>query len=200
MMHSAGNMENIADGKHLILASGSPRRRELLGAIAPDMSVAPKREIDETYPADIPAMEVAQYLSRLKADAYRDLVTPGSILVTADTVVIIDDEILGKPVDRDEAVAMLRHLSGRTHQVVTGVTVCDGERTESFSDVTDVTFAPLSDDEIAYYVDRYAPFDKAGAYGIQEWIGYIGVESIKGCYYNVMGLPLQALYMTLKTF
>lgn len=184
----------------ILLASGSPRRRELLAMIAPDFAVAPGRDVDESYPSDIPAEKVAEYLSKVKADAYIDLLADDEIIITADTVVIIDGRILGKPAGRDDAVAMLRSLSGRRHKVVTGVTVTAKDRSISFDETTVVEFAPLSDDEIDAYVDTFRPYDKAGAYGIQEWIGAVGIKGIEGCYYNVMGLPVHTLYHRLKEF
>lgn len=184
----------------ILLASGSPRRRELLAMIAPDFAVAPGRDVDESYPSDIPAEKVAEYLSKVKADAYIDLLDDDEIIITADTVVIIDGRILGKPAGRDDAVAMLRSLSGRRHKVVTGVTVTARDRSVSFDETTVVEFAPLSDDEIDAYVDTFRPYDKAGAYGIQEWIGAVGIKGIEGCYYNVMGLPVHTLYHRLKEF
>lgn len=168
--------------------------------IAPDFAVAPGRDVDESYPSDIPAEKVAEYLSKVKADAYIDLLADDEIIITADTVVIIDGRILGKPAGRDDAVAMLRSLSGRRHKVVTGVTVTAGDRSISFDETTVVEFAPLSDDEIDAYVDTFRPYDKAGAYGIQEWIGAVGIKGIEGCYYNVMGLPVHTLYHRLKEF
>ena len=184
----------------ILLASGSPRRRELLAMIAPGFAVAPCRDVDESYPSDIPAEKVAEYLSKVKADAYIDLLADDEIIITADTVVIIDGRILGKPAGRDDAVAMLRSLSGRRHKVVTGVTVTARDRSISFDETTVVEFAPLSDDEIDAYVDTFRPYDKAGAYGIQEWIGAVGIKGIEGCYYNVMGLPVHTLYHRLKEF
>lgn len=184
----------------ILLASGSPRRRELLAMIAPGFAVAPGRDVDESYPSDIPAEKVAEYLSKVKADAYIDLLADDEIIITADTVVIIDGRILGKPAGRDDAVAMLRSLSGRRHKVVTGVTVTARDRSISFDETTVVEFAPLSDDEIDAYVDTFRPYDKAGAYGIQEWIGAVGIKGIQGCYYNVMGLPVHTLYHRLKEF
>lgn len=186
--------------KKVILASASPRRRELLQTIVPDFELAPNRKIDEVYPHELPASEVAGYISREKAEAYSDLVDDNTLVITADTVVACDGEIFGKPHTPEEARQMLRRLSGRSHFVYTGVTVHGKDKTVSFTDCTEVKFAPLSDEEIESYVNEMHPFDKAGAYGIQEWIGYIGVESITGCYYNVMGLPVQKLYRALKEF
>lgn len=186
----------------VLLASASPRRRELLGLIVPEFAIASGIDVDETYPADMPAEQVPVFLSQLKAGAYATTLTPGELIITADTVVIIDGKILGKPHDRDAAIAMIEQLSGRTHTVVTGVTLTalDGHRRDSFSARTDVTFAPLTKAQIEEYVDRYMPLDKAGAYGIQEWIGAAAIERIDGSFYNVMGLPLHILYNHLRDF
>ncbi|MDE6542260.1 MAG: Maf family nucleotide pyrophosphatase [Muribaculaceae bacterium] len=183
----------------LVLASASPRRRELLQMLVPDVTIAPVRDVDETYPPGLDAMTVPEYLSRLKASAYAGDIPAGSVLVTADTVVVLDGRILGKPATAAAACDMLRALSGRTHTVVTGVTLTGADgRCESFSERTEVEFAALTDAEIEAYVDTYRPLDKAGAYGIQEWIGGMGICGIRGCFYNVMGLPLHALYARLK--
>ncbi len=181
----------------VVLASNSPRRRELLSALGVDYRVELIEGIDETPPARLAAHGVAEYLSRLKAQAYA--LKPDELLITADTVVILDDELMGKPANDAHAKAMLRRLNGRTHSVVTGVTVTTAHGVQSFSDEALVTFDQLSDDEIDYYVERYRPLDKAGAYGIQEWIGYIGVKEMRGSFYTVMGLPVQRLYSLLKT-
>ena len=191
-------MLSVGDMKKILLASNSPRRRELLGLLDVDFSIAEPREVNEVYPDNLPAEDVPSYLSALKADAYADMLSDDEILLTADTVVICDGEILGKPDGHNGAVEMLKRLSGKTHTVVTGVSLTTKSDRCVFSEHTDVTFAPLSDDEIDYYVDRYRPYDKAGAYGIQEWIGCIGIKSINGCFYNVMGLPLHKLYENLK--
>ncbi len=187
-------------GRHILLASNSPRRRELLGMILPEFGIAEAREVDEIYPDGLPADEVPVYLSRLKASAYSDLLDDdlSLLLITADTVVILDGCILGKPRDRSDAVAMLESLSGKTHTVVTGVTLSSAGGCESFSERTDVHFAPLTRGEIEAYVDSFRPYDKAGAYGIQEWIGAAAISGIEGCFYNVMGLPLHALYSFLR--
>lgn len=194
-MLSAGNYSFMK----ILLASNSPRRRELLAALSDDVTIAPSREVDETYPATLAPDEVAPYLSALKSEAYKDLAVDDTILVTADTVVICDGCILGKPADRDEAIAMLTLLSGRSHHVVTGVTLRRGDKSVTFAESTEVVFSQLNPADIEHYVDRYRPYDKAGAYGIQEWIGYVGIESIRGDYYNVMGLPLHRLYQALKS-
>ncbi len=184
----------------LLLASNSPRRRELLSLLDIDFSIVSPRDIEEKYPDNLPPDDVAPYLSALKANAYKDLAVGDDIVVTADTVVICGGRILGKPRDRQQAVDMLKSLSGCVHKVVTGVTLMSSDRTVTFSETTLVSFDNLSDDLISYYVDRYRPFDKAGAYGIQEWIGCVGINRIEGCYYNVMGLPLHALYARLAAF
>ena len=183
---------------HIILASNSPRRKELLAGLGMPFEVRVLQDIDESYPDDLPVSEVALYIASKKADAYRTTLADDELVITADTVVIVGDEILGKPVDEADAERMLRLISGRTHQVTTGVCMLTRETERRFAVTTDVTFKPLSDDEIHYYITRYRPFDKAGAYGIQEWIGYIGVTGLHGSYYNVMGLPVQRIYETLQ--
>ena len=183
---------------HIILASNSPRRKELLAGLGMPFEVRVLQDIDESYPDDLPVSEVALYIAGKKADAYRASLADDELVITADTVVIVGDEILGKPVDEADAERMLRLISGRTHQVTTGVCMLTRETERRFAVTTDVTFKPLSDDEIRYYITRYKPFDKAGAYGIQEWIGYIGVTGLHGSYYNVMGLPVQRIYETLQ--
>lgn len=186
--------------KRIILGSRSPRRRELLADCDITFEVADSYEVEEIFPADLPAAEVAEYLSRLKADGYPLPLAENDILITADTVVINNGEILGKPADRDHAIRMIASLGGKTHTVVTGVTIRTAERSVSFSSSSEVTFRALDTDEIEYYIDTYHPFDKAGAYGIQEWIGCTAIESISGSFYNVMGLPVAALYKQLKQF
>ena len=181
----------------LILASISPRRKELLAGLGVPFEVRVLQDIDEHYPESLPVNEVARYIAKEKADAYRRIVASDELIITADTVVIVGDEILGKPVDEADAVRMLKLLSGRTHQVTTGVCLLTAEKERCFDVTTDVTFKALTDEEIHYYVNRYRPFDKAGAYGIQEWIGYIGVTGLSGSYYNVMGLPVQRIYQEL---
>lgn len=187
-------------GKRVILASGSPRRRQLLGGLEIDFTVRLIDGIDETYPDGMAMAEIPKYISRRKAEAYVPTMASDEIIITADTIVWADGEVLGKPHTPDEAVSMLRCLSGRTHQVVTGVTVLSADRRETFACVTDVTFDTLSEAEMQHYVADYKPLDKAGAYGIQEYIGYIGVTGISGSYFNVMGLPVQKLYRVLLTF
>ena len=182
----------------LILASASPRRRELLAACDLDFTLAERFECEECYPADLAAEKVAEYLSQLKSNAYPHTLKEGEILLTADTVVILGDKILGKPHSEAEAREMISTLSGATHKVVTGVTLRTSERAISFSAESLVSFRELDTEEVSYYVEKYHPMDKAGAYGIQEWIGYIGIEGIEGSFYNVMGLPTQRLYQALK--
>ena len=184
----------------IILASNSPRRKELLAGLDLQFEVRVLQNIDESYPHDLPTLKIAEFISKKKADAYVETMADDELVITADTVVILGDEVMGKPHDEADAKRMLGELSGRTHQVATGVTLSTKERQMSFSVVTDVTFKQLSADEIDYYVRTYHPMDKAGAYGIQEWIGYIGVKALKGSYFNVMGLPVQRIYEALKTF
>lgn len=192
-------LENL-DKYDVILASKSPRRQELLAGMGVKFRVM-TRDVVEDYPPLLPAVDVPAFLSRKKASAFEKNELPENYLVIAsDTVVIIDNQILGKPKDADDATRMLRLLSGRTHKVVSGVTIKTKDVTETFSAVSDVTFNILNDNEIHFYIEKYRPFDKAGAYGVQEWIGYIGVSAVKGSFYNVMGLPTQMLYQTLKKF
>ena len=224
----------------IILASNSPRRRELLAGLGYPYEVRVLDGIDESYPDTLRGCEVAAYISRVKAEAYRATMAEDELVITADTIVCLDDRVLGKPADEAEAIAMLRSLSGRTHQVYTGVTLLTKRKEEmpespflgpmrkehrlrrlpvyrrqgvslasfgegeasstTFVSRSDVTFSSLTDEEIHHYVTHYRPMDKAGAYGIQEWIGYIGVERIEGSYFNVMGLPVQRLYTELKKY
>lgn len=183
----------------VLLGSNSPRRRELLELLRipfNQVSIGVKEE----YPADLAPHEVPEFLARLKASAFIRKIDCNELVITADTIVICDGRIMGKPIDTDEAKAMLRFLSGKAHEVATGVCVATPERKESFTSRTTVHFAPLSDEEIDYYVENFLPLDKAGAYGIQEWIGAIAVSSIEGSFYNVMGLPVHRLFQLLKTF
>lgn len=184
----------------IVLASNSPRRKELLAGLGVDFDVRIIKGIDERYPDDLPTKEIAAYIARKKAAAYRQTMAADELIMTADTVVILDGEVMGKPHDEADACRMLRKLSGRTHQVITGVALSTIERQVCFSVETDVTFKELTEAEIHYYVDNYRPMDKAGAYGIQEWIGYIGVTGMNGSYFNVMGLPVQRIYEALRQF
>ena len=184
----------------IILASNSPRRKELLAGIDVPFEVRVMDGIDESYPDTLPIQDIAEYIAKKKATAYRETMAGDELVITADTIVVLGSKVMGKPHDANEASSMLRQLSGQTHQVITGVTLTTQERQISFSVETDVTFKNLSDEEIDYYVTHYRPFDKAGAYGIQEWIGHIGVTGMSGSYFNVMGLPVQRIYEALKTF
>ena len=184
----------------LILASASPRRKELLAGLNIPFEVRLIDGIDETYPSELPIDEVPLYISQKKAAAYKANVSPQTIVLTADTVVVCNEQILGKPIDEADARRMLQMLSGKTHRVITGVTLLVEGNSKSFSVATDVTFKPLSATEIDYYIRTFKPFDKAGAYGIQEWIGYIGVTAINGSYFNVMGLPVQRIYEELRIY
>ncbi len=185
----------------IILASGSPRRRELLASLGLDFEVRVIEGIDESYPKKLPIEQVPLYLAHSKASAYT--VGPDEVIITADTVVVLDrldlgSRVLGKPQDAAEAHRMLRALSGKTHRVITGVCLTTANNQRLITTTTEVTFRHLSNDEIDYYIEHYKPFDKAGAYGIQEWIGYIGVTGIRGSYFNVMGLPVQRIWDELQ--
>ena len=182
----------------VVLASKSPRRKELLGMLDVPFEIRVKDGIDESYPPDMPAVEVAEYLSRLKGKAYAEEIKGSEMVITADTIVILDGRIYGKPKDASDAIDMLMQLQGRTHIVASGVCVATKEKIVSFTTTTEVTFAPLSREEAAWYVEKYRPLDKAGAYGIQEWIGCAAVARIDGSFYNVMGLPVHQLYNVLK--
>lgn len=184
----------------IVLGSNSPRRRELLEGLNLNFEVQVIPDIDESYPAELRADDIPVYLAKKKADAYKATMSDDELLITADTIVWTFKHVMGKPNDRVEAIQMLRILSDHVHEVITGVCLMTKEKTVSFSASSAVCFAPLSEDEIIYYVDKYRPFDKAGSYGIQEWIGYIGVEAINGSFYNVMGLPVGQLYKELKNF
>ncbi len=184
----------------IILGSNSPRRKELLAGLDLDFEVRVIPGIDESYPSSVKAEELPAYLARKKADAYRGKMAPDELLITADTIVWTFEKIMGKPANRAEAVSMLFALSDHVHEVITGVCITTKEKTVSFSVATAVCFAKLSAADVDYYVEKYRPYDKAGGYGIQEWIGYIGVEAINGSFYNVMGLPVQRLYQELKKF
>lgn len=185
---------------HILLASKSPRRRELLQMLRVPFNVITINGIDETYPDAVPPLEVPQYISSIKADAYQNHLRDNDLIITADTMVICDNRIFGKPHDDKDAVDMLMTLAGKTHQVATGVTISTNMRRTSFTTVTAVTFCNFSLEEARYYVDNYIPLDKAGAYGIQEWIGAVAIERIEGSYYNVMGLPVHRLYEELRLF
>ncbi len=195
--HSAGKMELPY---RIILASNSPRRRELMSGLSIEFTVHVKGGIDESWPQDLKGEDIPLYISREKAAAYRPSMAPDELVITADTIVCVDGEVLGKPRDKADAVRMLHLLSGRWHEVITGVTLMTSGRERSFAVTTRVKFGHLSDDDINRYVNSGLPMDKAGAYGIQEWIGYVGVEAIEGSYFNVVGLPVQRLYKELINF
>lgn len=182
---------------NVILASNSPRRKELLAGLGVKYEVRTLPDVDESYPVHLQGADIPLYISREKAAAYRALMKPGELMITADTIVWLDGKVLGKPIDREDAVQMLRAMSSKTHEVFTGVCITTTEWQRSFTARTEVRFSHLSEEEITYYVDTFQPMDKAGAYGVQEWIGYIGVEYISGSYYNIMGLPVQKLYKEL---
>ena len=184
----------------IVLASNSPRRKELLAGLDIPFEVRVLDNIDESYPETLPTKEIAGYISKKKADAYRQTMADDELIITADTIVVLGQEVMGKPKDDEEARRMLRELSGKTHQVITGVCLTTKDKQSNFSVETDVTFKTLSEEEIDYYVAHYRPLDKAGAYGIQEWIGHIGVTGLNGSYFNVMGLPVQRIYEALKAF
>lgn len=210
-MHTAGNMDVSVilpplpsaafEGVRVLLASNSPRRRQLLQMILPQFDIADNIDVDESYPAVMAPEDVPAYVAVLKAKAHDEALIDKELMITADTVVILDGHIYGKPHSRDEAVEMIERLAGRTHKVVTGVALsARGYERDVFSETTAVHFADLSRPQIEEYVDRYRPYDKAGAYGVQEWIGAVGIKGIDGCFYNVMGLPLHALYTHLGGF
>lgn len=190
----------VSDRYHIILASNSPRRKELLAGLDIPFDVRVIDGIDESFPHDLLTKDIAGYIAKKKADAYQQTMAADELIITADTIVILGQKVMGKPKDAAEAVGMLQELSGHTHQVITGVCLTTKEKQVSFSVETDVTFKTLTDEEIRYYVEHYRPFDKAGAYGIQEWIGHVGVTGMNGSYFNVMGLPVQRIYEALRMF
>jgi len=183
----------------IILASKSPRRQQLLTDLGLKFSVQ-SMDIPEEFPENLGMNEVPVYLAELKAEAFRPQLKTNQLVITADTIVWLDGKVLGKPVDYDDGFRMLKDLSGKKHQVITGVCLLSDEKKVSFYTSTDVWFKELSDEEIHYYLEHYQPYDKAGAYGIQEWIGYVGIYHIEGSFFNVMGLPVQSVYEHLKTF
>ena len=191
----------------VVLASNSPRRKELLSGLGVNFSVKTLPDVDESFPDALKGEEIPLFIARKKADAYKVLfssvnsneVEEPLLVITADTIVWIEDEVLGKPANATEARAMLSKLSGKKHQVITGVCLTTASWQKSFAAVSEVQFSSLTEEEMDYYIQNYCPYDKAGAYGVQEWIGFIGVESIQGSYFNVMGLPIQRLYRELKT-
>jgi len=191
-------LNNLKDYQ-LILASQSPRRHQMLKELGLSFELKTK-DVEEVYPDGLTPEEIPVYLAELKGKAFKEDVVSNELVITADTIVCIDDWILGKPKDRNDAVKMLRALSGRAHQVISGVSLRSKEKSVSFATTTNVHFKTLSEEEINYYIDNYKPFDKAGAYGIQEWIGFIGIDGIEGSYFNVVGLPIQRLYQELSKF
>lgn len=191
-------MNWIPDYKY-ILASKSPRRQELLKSLGIDFEVKTK-EVDESYPMDLSPNKIPEYLAEKKAGAFSDELKAFELLITADTIVILNDQVLEKPTDYDHAFTMLKALSGKMHQVITGVCLSSVKKSVAFSSLTNVLFKELTEMEIEYYLKNFKPFDKAGAYGIQEWIGSIGITHIEGSFYNVMGLPLQKLYEEIQKF
>ena len=192
-------LDNLKEYK-IILASNSPRRKELLGGLGIEYEVKTMPDIDESYPVGLGCEEIPMYIARAKANAYLPMINNNELIITADTIVWLNGLVMGKPKNETEACDMLRRLSGHTHQVVTGVCITTRNKQKCFATVTDVTFANLSEKEIKHYVSQYKPMDKAGAYGIQEWIGFVGVQNISGSYFNVVGLPIQRLYSELKEF
>ena len=184
----------------IVLASNSPRRKELLAGLDISYRVSVLPDIDESYPETLQGEEIPLYIAKKKAEAYKKQLTDRTLLITADTIVWLDGRVYGKPLDKTDARAMLHALSGKTHTVITGVSITTIDKEVSFATSTEVSFALLTEEEIDYYVEKYSPLDKAGAYGIQEWIGYVGVTGLRGSYYNVMGLPIQRLYQELKKF
>ena len=184
--------------KKIILASKSPRRKQLMTDLGVDFEIR-IREVEEVYPNNLPAEDVAEYLAVLKSGPFDDL-QPGEVLVTSDTVVVVDDKVLGKPKSQEEAIEMIASMSGRAHEVISGVSLKSIDKQVSFSVTTQVYFKPLKEEWIRYYVEKYQPLDKAGAYGIQEWIGQVGIDKIEGSFYNVVGLPTTELYEALDQF
>lgn len=193
-------MTNFLSQYNIILASNSPRRKELLSGLDMDYDIKVLPDIDESYPDNIHEGQIPIYIATQKANAYNDYLQNNTLLITADTIVLLDGKVYGKPKDENDAKQMLRELSGKTHMVITGICITTKEKQRSFSVSSEVRFANIEESEIEYYVNKYKPLDKAGAYGVQEWIGYIGVEYISGSYFNIMGLPVQRLYRELKQF
>ncbi|WP_027418349.1 Maf-like protein [Crocinitomix catalasitica] len=191
-------LENLKD-KKIILASQSPRRQELLKGLDIDFEIRVK-PIDENYPSTLKPEEVPEFLAKLKASAFDGEIAEDEIFITSDTIVIRGNDILEKPKSKEDAIRMISQLSAASHTVITGVCIRSATKEMVFSDNTHVTFMPLTEEEISYYVEKYEPYDKAGAYGVQEWIGYVGIERLEGSYYNVMGLPLHLVYKALKSF
>jgi len=190
----------MLENYQIILASNSPRRQELLKGLELNFEVKTIKDLDESYPSTLRGEEIPLFLARKKVAAYAAYLQDNTMIITADTIVWLENTVLGKPRDREDAIAMLQMLSGKTHQVFTGVCIKTKEKEVAFCVSSNVRFASISDEEIIFYVNKYKPFDKAGSYGVQEWIGYVGVEHINGSFYNIMGLPVQRLYNELKKF
>lgn len=190
-------LDNLKKYK-VVLASASPRRKELMLGLDVEFEVRRLPDVDESFPPELQGGDIPLHISREKANAYRPFMAPDELVITADTIVWCNGAALGKPADEDDARRMLRDMSGKTHSVFTGVAITTKDTQYSFVAKSDVTFAALDDEEIEYYIAKYRPMDKAGAYGVQEWIGYIGISNIVGSYFNVMGLPVQRLYSELK--
>lgn len=182
----------------IVLCSNSPRRKELLKGLGLNFQTRIIDGIDESYDKSLPGEDIAKMISEKKAESYKATMSSDELIITADTIVYVDGEVLGKPQNKIDAARMLKMISGKCHDVITGVCLLTSNKRISFSVKTKVSFAQIADDEISFYIENYKPYDKAGAYGIQEWIGYIGVDSIQGSYFNVMGLPVQRLYSELK--
>ncbi len=183
----------------IVLASKSPRRHELLAGLEIPFEIRAK-DTDESYPENLRGAEIAEFLALIKSEAFDAEIAKDEVIVTADTIVVLGDTVFNKPASEDEAVEMIAALTGNTHSVITGVALSDASRRRVFSETTEVTFGEVNPEEVRHYVHKYAPFDKAGAYGIQEWIGYVGIESIRGSFYNVMGFPTRRFYNELKLF
>ena len=188
------------NNKKIILASASPRRKELLAGLCVDFEVDTRNNFEEVYSPDIPHDKIPEVLSEGKSFGFHRDLAPDEILITSDTLVLCEDHVMGKPQNREEAYQMLKLLSGRSHKVITGITIRDYQKTSTLSDTAIVHFKELSDNEIYYYIDNFKPFDKAGAYGIQEWIGYIGIDKIEGSYFTIMGFPVHIVYQELNKF
>jgi septum formation protein len=192
-------LEKIKDFK-LILATQSPRRHFLMKEAGFNFEIRVPEGVEEVYPENLTETEIPKYLAELKASWFEGKLNEKEIVITADTIVVLDNKVLGKPGSYDEAISMLRSLSGRPHDVVTGVCLLSNNKKQSFSAFSKVWFRIFTEDEIKFYIDTYKPYDKAGSYGAQEWIGYIGIEHIEGSYFNVMGLPIQMVYKELERF
>lgn len=193
-------IDGILSGRRIILGSASPRRRELLAGLGVDFAVDTGNTFEEIAPEGLPYSDYPEFMAKGKSYGFHRELEDDEILITADTMVLCSDEIMGKPADRDDAIRMIRKLCNNTHSVLTGVCIRSLEKEMCFTASTEVTFGDLSDEEIEYYIDTYKPYDKAGSYGVQEWIGYAGIKRIEGSFFNVVGLPVHLLYTNLKEF